>query len=459
VESVGNEVDTIAAIATATGAGGISIVRVSGPESLAIADRVFRCRGAAPSHRLGGTFAVGHVMDGEQVLDQAILLIMRGPHSYTCEDVIEIQGHGGSQCARRMLRCVLAAGARMAQPGEFTQRAFLNGRLDLVQAEAVLDLIHARSERAAAAAVNQLEGGLSRDIDSLYTALIAIAADIEATLDFPEDELPDTVMPDILNRCRSALTRVQRLIATWEEGHLLRDGATIVISGKPNVGKSTLLNGLLGRDRAIISATPGTTRDTIEEDWIINGIPVRLIDTAGLRETVCPVEQIGIARTREKQTQADLHLYVLDASSPIDEQEVNRLSTWPVDRCFIILNKSDLMQTSVKWPLPHRTIYSNATQLSSVENIKSIISEHFTHRLQQASRPQAAISERHRRLLALAQVEIVAVIDMLSTTDESVAALASARMRDALDHLGLITGRTYHEELLNTIFSRFCIGK
>ena len=454
-----NLTDTIAAIATASGEAGISVVRVSGADAFDIADRVFQCQGRTPSERPGGTFAVGHVVEGNQLIDQALLLIMRAPHSYTCEDVVEIQGHGGSQSARRILRCVLDAGARLANPGEFTQRAFLNGRLDLVQAEAVLDLIHARSDRAAAAALDQLEGRLSQQFNALYDHLIAIASDIEATLDFPEDELPETVMPDILKRSHAALGWMRELIDSWDEGHLLRDGAWVVISGKPNVGKSTLLNGLLGRDRAIVTDTPGTTRDTIEEDLVIGGLPIRLVDTAGVRDTHCEIEKMGIQRTHSHVQRADLHIYIIDATQPIDEQEINSLSTTPKDRRLLLRNKIDLTDNAPEISGDIALLNVALTQTIYVEQVKNAIYKMLSRRIDLQARPHAAISERHRNLLVDAHIEMEAAVDMLSTTGDEVVALVSSRMRTVLDYLGTVTGRTYQEELLDNIFSRFCIGK
>lgn len=454
-----NDTDTIAAIATAPGEAGLSVVRVSGPDTFAIADRIFRCRGLPPSKRQTGTFVLGHVWDRNEIIDEAILLIMRAPNSYTCDDVIELQGHGGNQCARRILRSALHAGARLADPGEFTQRAFLNGRLDLVQAEAVLDIIHARSERAAAAALDQLRGRLSQHFDALYDALIRIAADLEGTLDFPEDELPETIMPEIIQRGRRVLQQFNDLIDSWEEGHLLRDGARVVISGKPNVGKSTLLNGLLGHERAIVSSTPGTTRDTIEEDLVINGIPIRVIDTAGLRETECEIEQIGIRRTRDFMEKADLHIVMLDATQPVEPAEETVLSTLRTERSLVLINKTDLTSASSNLIARPDSMKISATEDIDIERVRRKIADILSARIDLEARPHATISERHRKALANARDELIAVLDMLQSGTEDITALASSQVRGVLDQLGTVTGRAYHDELLTQIFSRFCIGK
>jgi len=288
--------DTIAAIATAPGEGAIAIVRLTGPASHAIADHIFKGKGAPPSRRPGQSFLHGSIISTNGMADEVILLIYRAPHSYTREDAIEIQGHGGFAAAKRILRAVLEAGARMAEPGEFTKRAFLSGRIDLLQAEAVLDLIRARSDRAADAALEQLTGSLSKDFDELYDHTLALAANLEATLDFSEDELPESVMLDVITRRHDVESEFKSLLDSWDEGHLLREGALVVISGKPNVGKSTLLNALVGKDRAIVNPMAGTTRDTIEEQLVISGFMVRIIDTAGLRESPCEIEKEGVSR-------------------------------------------------------------------------------------------------------------------------------------------------------------------
>ncbi|MDD3605078.1 MAG: tRNA uridine-5-carboxymethylaminomethyl(34) synthesis GTPase MnmE, partial [Kiritimatiellae bacterium] len=289
--------DTIAAIGTAPGTGGIAVVRVSGPRTMEIADRIVRCSAPRPSMRRTMSVIYGHIAAAAGDVDEVLVLVMKGPGSYTREDMIEIQGHGGRVMAAAVLQAVLDAGARLAEPGEFTKRAFLNGRIDLTQAEAVADIVGARSRRAGRAALEQLEGSLSAAVNALYDRLMGIAADMEATLDFPEEDIPEALIQDVPDRISRAVSEMDLLISSWQEGRLLREGALIVISGRTNVGKSTLLNALLDTDRAIVSHIPGTTRDIIEEGLVLDGIPVRLVDTAGLRETSCEIESEGIRRT------------------------------------------------------------------------------------------------------------------------------------------------------------------
>ena len=448
--------DTIAAISTAPGPAGIAILRLSGPASLAMADAIVRCNGAPPSQREGGTFLHGRIVHGEEEIDEAVVLIFRAPHSYTREDVVEIQGHGGQAAAQRILQAVLAAGARPADPGEFTRRAFLNGRIDLVQAEAVADLIRARSDRAAAAAVEQLEGRLSTQINTLYDHLMAAVADLEASLDFEEGELPPSVLAQTDARLAAAEEEIQLLLATWEEGHLLRDGARVVIAGQPNVGKSTLMNRLLGRDRSIVTHLPGTTRDTIEESLILGGIPMRLIDTAGLRDTSCLVEQQGVTRASLSIDQADLVLYLLDSSQPVSAEARTTLARLSPKSTLLVQSKVDLVQEIPTSP-DHR--YEIVACSASSEAGVTTVREALCARLgKMDTPPHAVISERHRTLLHLAQACMVEA-RQLTREDEALLVPAADLLRSALDHLGSITGRTYTSELLDAIFSRFCIGK
>ena len=452
--------ETIAAIATAEGEGSISVVRVSGPAAFSIADGLFDCRGTPPSRRRHATFAFGRIREKDRDLDEVLMLFMRGPRSYTGEDTIEIQGHGGSQCARRILRAVLGAGARLAEPGEFTRRAFLAGRIDLLQAEAVQDLIRARSERAAAAALEQMEGSLSASFAALYDELVSVAAGLEATLDFPEDELPAIYVDEIRRSLGTVQSRVENLLATWEEGHLLREGAVAVISGRANVGKSTLLNRLLGRDRAIVSAIPGTTRDTIEESIVLQGIPVRLVDTAGLRVTDCAVEQEGIRRTVAHVEQADLHLYVLDASRDVDAEEREALRGLDARRSIVLMNKVDLgCRARIPPELPLRTVETSLISGQGLDALKGVMMEKLLSDADMAARPHATISERHRAILLVALEEIGMAAERLDAGSDEEIVPACAHLRSALELLGQATGRVYHDELLDSIFSQFCIGK
>lgn len=450
--------DTIAAIATAPGESAISIVRVSGPESLAIADRIFRGSGSPPSRHSPGSFMHGAITSQGHTADEVILLVYRAPHSYTREDSIEIQGHGGSAAAQRILRSVTDAGARLAAPGEFTKRAFLNGRIDLLQAEAVLDLIRARSDRAAASALEQLEGKLSRTFDTIYDALLNVAADIEATLDFSEDELPPTIMTSVMVRVNAVESDLKQLLSTWDEGHVLRDGALIVIGGKTNVGKSTLLNHLLGIDRAIVNPTPGTTRDIIEEQMVIAGYLVRLVDTAGLRHTDCEIEGEGIRRARQYVQKADILIYVVDGSQPIDSEDLLCLKEKDPTRTILIANKSDLgiLQSNQSFLTKESHIVCSVVAGNGVDLIRRKIADMLStlHHGPQ----QAVISERHRRIVIMALKDITEAA-LLINRDEPDPTLAASRLRSALETLGEATGRIYHDELLASIFSRFCVGK
>ena len=453
--------DTITAIATASGQAGIAIIRISGPRAVEIADIITCSKGKKPSDCDGSRFIYAQIVDRDKVIDEVVVLVMRKPHSYTKEDVVEIQGHGGPITTQRILRRVLDEGARMAEPGEFTKRAFLNGRIDLLQAEAVMDLIEAASNRAANAAIEQLEGRLSNKFDALYSGMLEVAANIEATLDFPEDELPDTVIPNIITDLINLKDRFQNLISSWDEGYVIREGIKVVIVGKPNVGKSTLLNTLLGVERAIVSKIPGTTRDSIEESYLLNGIPLRMIDTAGLRNAEDEVELEGIKRAKTHLNRADLYIYMMDASSGIDQEDMSYLKSIEKARTIIVVNKIDLVKNEplVNLPKGYTVIYTSLVNMLGINElkiaIKNIIESAFG--LSEETRP--VISERHRNLLldALKQLEIA--VELLNESREDLVALASARIRSALEAIGEATGKNYHDQLLDSIFSRFCIGK
>jgi tRNA modification GTPase len=455
--------DTIAAIATASGQAGLAIVRVSGPQSHAIADRIFRCRPPRPSVRPGNTFVHGFVSpvlsQGGADVDEAILLIYRAPRSYTREDAVEIQGHGGRACAQRILRCVLENGARPAEPGEFTRRAFLNGRIDLLQAEAVADLIGARTARAAAAAMEQLEGGLSQRVNATFDSLLAAATVLEASLDFPEEDLvEESAIEEVGGKVAEVCRSLRELLATWDEGHLLWDGALVVISGQPNAGKSSLMNALLGRSRAIVAEQPGTTRDTIEEELVIGGTAIRLVDTAGLRESGCSVEREGVMRAKACVASADVNLHVVDGSVPLTEDGQRILNGMDAKKSVILLNKNDLI-TVIDRRLFVRfaVVECSALTGAGLDRVRHAVAIKLG--LLGSGPPRAVISERHRNIIqnVLNVLENMYVLDNESVRLD--ASLAASDIRAAMEQLGNITGRTYTDDLLSSIFSKFCIGK
>ncbi len=459
--------DTIVAIATPPGEGGVGVVRISGPNVWEIADTIFKSagNGAEPSTREHGTFAYGKVIDAnQQEIDNGLCLIFRAPRSFTGEDTVEIQGHGGAVNMRRILRRAIECGARMAEAGEFSKRAFLNGKMDLLQAEAVADLIHAKSERAAAAAIEQMEGALSRKFDTVYDGLISIAADIEATLDFVENELPEETMPNLAIRLTDELGYLSKLLETWDEGRLLREGARVVILGRPNAGKSTLLNKLLGFERAIVSNVEGTTRDLIEEGFSLDGIPLRIIDTAGLRQTNDEIEQEGIRRAHAIFEEANLSLYIIDASAELHPENHEHLQKLDREKTVIILNKVDKCADGISDEIKKAVDGFSTIETSLIDNqesaaIKNALAKKLEGNIDLAAPPHAVISERHRQLLLHSKYEIEQGLELLNSGDDMQISFVGQHLREALELIGEATGKIYHDNLLDTIFSRFCVGK
>ena len=454
--------DTIAAIATAPGEGAIAIVRVAGPRALPIANQVFRCPAPSPSQRPAGTFIHGEVIapDTGETLDTALLLIFKAPHSYTGEDAVEIQCHGGSQAAQRILAALFSVGARQADPGEFTKRAFLNDKMDLTQAEAVADLIHARSERAARLATAQLKDALGQKIRSIYDQLLTAAADVEAMLDFPDDELPQTVPTDISNRLAVTKTDIQTLLDTWQQGQVLREGARVVIAGAPNVGKSTLMNHLAGRDRVIVSPHPGTTRDTIEELLNVQGYPVYIIDTAGLRSAPNQIEQEGIRRTHQALHEADLIICMLDASQSVSEDEKTFLHQCKTSNILILINKTDLKQVTFAKNFPEFDVLEISLKNNpKINQICAKIVAKIVKTTDSSDAAAFAISHRHKIQLGAALNELNCAQELLSSSSEADYLLAATHIRASMEKIGLIFGKNCSEDVLHEIFSRFCVGK
>ena len=439
--------DTIAAIATPPGTGGVSIIRISGGEALAIAARV---SGITPAPRRA---TLAHIRDARgDTLDQALLLYYPAPHSYTGEDTLEIQGHGGIAVTQAVLAAVLDAGARLAEPGEYTRRAYLNNKIDLAQAEAIADLINARSQAAVKAANRSLQGDFSRQIETLAADLLALRIYIEAALDFPEEEIDFLREGDIAARLQGWGERLRTLLAQSTQGRLMNDGINLVIAGKPNAGKSSLLNALVGEERAIVTAQAGTTRDIVRETVLIHGMPVNILDTAGLREADDLIEQEGIRRTRHALSQADLILLLRDGSALDDTSGDEALpASVPL---LLAYNKAD--QTPPAVQAQHTDgLWLSAKTGAGIDALR----DEIARRVGRDEREESPYIARERHLRALQQAEAHyhdALTQLRSTQNGE---LIAEELRLAHEALGSITGAVSSDDLLGHIFSSFCIGK
>ncbi|HSY17349.1 MAG TPA: tRNA uridine-5-carboxymethylaminomethyl(34) synthesis GTPase MnmE [Candidatus Acidoferrales bacterium] len=452
--------DTIAAIATPLGEGGLAVVRLSGAEAFAIADKCFQPAGkssrkpsAAPTH----TIQFGKMVRDGQVIDEVLLAVLRAPRTFTREDTVEISCHGGLLPAKLVLDALLAQGARPAQPGEFTRRAFLNGRIDLAQAEAVADLIHSRTELALAAANEQLAGKLSQRINRLRDDLMLTMTHVEAHLDFPDEDISPNTKDQLLKRLDDGVQFMDELLRTANEGQILRRGIRAAIIGRPNAGKSSLLNQLLGHDRAIVSPIAGTTRDTIEETANIRGLPVVFIDTAGLREARDEIEVEGIRRSRESLAKAEFILHVLDASEPLTPADENYFAEFAGKKRILVRNKTDLPAKLEVLANAAKAVDVCCISGRGIEALKDAIKELAWSGEIKAEMLQVAISSRHQDALNRARAATRQAAEALrgGLTLE----LIAFDLRVAANAVGEIVGKTTTEDLLDSIFSTFCIGK
>jgi tRNA modification GTPase len=472
--------DTIAAIATPLGEGGLAVVRLSGPQALAIADKSFLPVGKSslmPSTATTHTIHFGKIVRQGQSVDEVLLAVLRAPRTFTREDTVEITCHGGLLPAKLVLDTLLENGARPAEPGEFTRRAFLNGRIDLAQAEAVADLIHSRTELALAAANEQLAGKLSQRINALRDEMMQTLAHIEAHIDFPDEDITPDTKEQLLKRLEHGLTFMDELLCTANEGQILRRGIRAAIVGRPNAGKSSLLNQLLGHDRAIVSPIPGTTRDTIEETANIRGLPVVFIDTAGLREARDEIELEGVRRSRESLARAEFILHVLDASEPLTPADEKYFAEFAGKKRILVVNKVDLPR---KLNLPSESIGRAGNPLPAVgahgvtrptenivdvsclsgqgiEALKEAIKELVWSGEIRAEMLQVMINSRHQDALTRARAATQRTLDVLRAGETL--ELAAGELRIAVNAVGEIVGKTATEDLLDSIFSQFCIGK
>lgn len=454
-----SDFDTIAAIATPVGEAGLAVIRISGTRAIAVADGCFRAaNGSAVSAAASHTIQYGHIEQDGRRIDEVMVAVMRAPRTFTKEDVIEITCHGGILTTRLVLEAALASGARSAEPGEFTKRAFLNGRLDLAQAEAVADLIHSRTELALDAANEQLAGKLSRRIEELREELLKTLAHVEAHIDFPDEDIAPETMAGLIARLEDGAAFMDELLKTAREGQILRRGIRAAIVGRPNAGKSSLLNHLLGHERAIVSTIAGTTRDTIEETANIRGIPVIFVDTAGLREASNEIEQEGIRRSHDAWQKAELILHIVDNSEALTEEDTRHLEQFAGDRRLLIRNKCDL-ETKLILPAPHdrEAVSVSCVDGNGIEALKDALKARVWSGDISSENLQIMINSRHQDALRRARAATDKTIEALR--QNLTLELAAMDLHIAVNAVGEIVGKTSTEDLLDKVFSQFCIGK
>jgi tRNA modification GTPase len=450
--------DTIAAISTPIGEGGLAVIRLSGNDALAIASRCFKPLGehsSSPDNASTHTIHYGKIQRAGKTVDEVMLGVLRAPRTFTREDMIEISCHGGVLPAKLVLDAVLEAGARLAAPGEFTKRAFLNGRIDLAQAEAVADLIHARTELALDAANEQLAGKLSKRIENLRDEMVQTLAHIEAHIDFPDEDIAPDTKGALIRRLERGVAFMDELLRTAAEGQILRRGIRAAIIGRPNAGKSSLLNQLLGHERAIVSPIPGTTRDTIEETANIRGIPLIFVDTAGLREAKDQIEAEGIRRSHESLARAELVLHVLDASEPLAAEDRARFDQLAGKKHIVVLNKIDL---SRKLNLSGAAaVEVSCTTGGGLEQLKDTIKEMVWSGTVGGEMTQVMINSRHQDALQRARRHTLLCLEAFKS--DQTLELIAMDLRIGVNAVGEIVGKTTTEDILDSIFSQFCLGK
>lgn len=455
--------DTIAAISTPPGEGAISIVRLSGDQSIQIADEIFKGKNLnnVESH----TINYGHIIDpdNKNTVDEVMVSVMRAPKTFTTEDVVEINTHGGIVATNEVLQLLISKGARLAEPGEFTKRAYLNGRIDLTQAESVMDVIRAKTDKAMQVAVNQLEGSLSKLIKNLRQEILDVLANVEVNIDYPEYDTDELTTKMLLEKAELVTKKIDELLKTAQNGSILREGLATAIVGKPNVGKSSILNTLLDEDRAIVTDVAGTTRDVIEQFVNLDGIPLRLIDTAGIHETDDKVEKIGVDRSKDAISNADLVILVLDSSRSLVQEDIDLLELTSDKKRIIILNKNDLNPVITKDILNEylndedRFISTSTITNDGIIDIKEAVKNLFMLGIEDSRNDVLVTNARQAGLLRQARNSLK---DVISGIDAGMPIdLVQIDMTNCWEQLGEITGESYPDELITQLFSQFCLGK
>ncbi|SJZ89457.1 tRNA uridine-5-carboxymethylaminomethyl(34) synthesis GTPase MnmE [Garciella nitratireducens] len=459
------EGDTIAAISTAPGEAGIGIVRMSGSKAFEITQKIFQSSsGKSFSELRNRGIYHGFIIDPKthEKMDEVLVSKMRAPHTYTTEDVVEVNCHGGMIAVRRILELLLQNGARLAEPGEFTKRAFLNGRMDLSQAEAVIDLIRAKTDKGMDIALEQLEGSLSHKVQEMRESIIHMLAHIEASIDYPEYDIEEVTYDTLLKDAKQIKEKIEKLLETSDTGKILREGLNTVIIGKPNVGKSSLLNALVKEGRAIVTDIPGTTRDIIEEYINIRGVPLKIIDTAGIRETEDVVEKIGVDKSRELIEKSDLILFLLDVSKELSKEDELLIDLVQNKKAIILFNKIDLDPKvsieKLKDKFPKKSIIEiSALKGEGVERLQNEIVQMVYGGQVSIEKDGLVSNVRHKNLLEKALNSITITIDTIQ--QGLPLELISVDLKDCWDYLGQVTGDTVSEDIIDQIFSNFCIGK
>lgn len=454
---------TIASISTAPGIGGIGIIRMSGEKSFKIIEKIFEPKTQQNIEEIKGyTIKYGNIVENGEVIDEVLVSYFKAPKSYTTENMCEINSHGGNVIVRKILELCLKNGAELAEPGEFTKRAFLNGRIDLAQAESVIDVINAKSDKEAKSGIKQLEGFLSKEIKGIKQEILDVLVNIEVTIDYPEYDTPEVQEKEMSEMLKSVKNKLERLEISFDNGKILKEGIKTAIIGKPNAGKSSLLNAILKEERAIVTDIAGTTRDTIEEFVTVNGIPLKLVDTAGIREASDTVEKIGVEKSIKQAEEADLIIAIFDSSKELTDEDLEILRLIENRQSIILLNKSDLNSTITENDERLKNISKNILKISAlnktgIEELYEKISEMFNLNEINFDNDILITNIRHKNIISKALENVKKANEALNLNMPI--DIITIYIKDILEDLGEITGEVVTEDVINEIFSKFCLGK